>query len=104
LTRCLRRLEVDSFTEYLDRVEADATGGELAMMVDLLTTNKTSFFRESAHFEYLSQEVLPGLVASGGSIRIWSAGCSTGEEPFTISMLLHHAIPRIEQHDVRILA
>jgi chemotaxis protein methyltransferase CheR len=104
LARSLRRLGLDSFTAYLDHVEADASGAELAMMIDLLTTNKTSFFREAAHFEYLSQEVIPELVASGESIRIWSAGCSTGEEPFTLAMLLHAALPRIESHDVRILA
>jgi len=104
LTKCLRRLGVDSFTAYLDHVEADASGGELAMMVDLLTTNKTSFFRESAHFEYFSQEVLPALAESGESLRMWSAGCSTGEEPFTLAMLLHHGLPCIESHDVRILA
>ena len=104
LTRSLRRLGLDSFTAYLDHVEADASGGELAMMVDLLTTNKTSFFREAAHFDYLSQEVIPQLAASGEAIRIWSAGCSTGEEPFTLAMLLHEVLPRVESRDVRILA
>lgn len=104
LTKCLRRMGVDSFTEYLDRVEADKSTRELALMVDLLTTNKTSFFREGAHFDYLSQNVIPELVASGESIRMWSAGCSTGEEPFTMAMLLHGVIPRIESHDVRVLA
>ncbi len=104
LARSLRRLGLDSFTAYLDHVEADASGAELATMVDLLTTNKTSFFREAAHFEYLSQEVIPELVTSGESIRIWSAGCSTGEEPFTLAMLLHGALPLIESRDVRILA
>jgi chemotaxis protein methyltransferase CheR len=104
LARSLRRLGHDSFTAYLDHVEADASGAELAMMVDLLTTNKTSFFREAAHFEYLSKEVIPELVASGEPIRIWSAGCSTGEEPFALAMLLHAALPRAEDHDVRVLA
>jgi chemotaxis protein methyltransferase CheR len=104
LAKCLRRLGLDTYTAYLDYVEGDSTGRELSLMIDLLTTNKTSFFRESAHFDYLCEHVLPGLLAGGGPIRLWSAGCSTGEEPFTLAMLLHDGIPDIATRDVRILA
>lgn len=104
LTKCLRRLELDSFTAYLDHVESDRSMRELALMVDLLTTNKTSFFREGAHFEYLTEQVIPELAASGQAIRMWSAGCSTGEEPYTMAMLLHGSISQTPRRDVRILA
>ncbi|SDM96984.1 MCP methyltransferase, CheR-type, partial [Geoalkalibacter ferrihydriticus] len=62
---------------------------ELVHMIDVVTTNKTDFFREPAHFEFLSQVVLPQLGRGGnGKIKIWSAGCSTGEEPYTLAMVL----------------
>jgi chemotaxis protein methyltransferase CheR len=84
----LRALQLRSFSEYLEHVEADATRRELTMLIDLLTTNKTNFFREPEHFEYLRRDVLPRLHARGGEARFWSAGCSSGEEPYTLAMLL----------------
>lgn len=59
-------------------------------MIDALTTNRTSFLREAAHFDFLRETVLPSL---HGPVRIWSAGCSTGEEPYTLAILLHEAYP-----------
>jgi chemotaxis protein methyltransferase CheR len=70
-------------------------------MVDVLTTNKTSFFREQAHFDYLVEEVFPAWRDSGEPRRIWSAGCSSGEEPYTLGMLLCEHVPNV---DTRILA
>jgi chemotaxis protein methyltransferase CheR len=87
IARRLRALDLDSVQKYLDFVDADATRTELAEMVDVLTTNKTSFFRENEHFRLLEREVLPALGHRGGPIRIWSAGCSTGEEPYTVAMI-----------------
>ena len=62
--------------------------GELTHMVDQVTTNKTDFFREPSHFDYLSQKALPDLALSKRNLVVWSAGCSTGEEPYTLAMVL----------------
>jgi chemotaxis protein methyltransferase CheR len=104
LAKHVRRLGLDSYTEYLEAVDADATGRERSDMIDSLTTNKTSFYREGAHFEYLQDVVLPKLFTARERIRIWSAGCSSGEEPYTLSMLLHEMVRDPLQRDVRILA
>jgi chemotaxis protein methyltransferase CheR len=104
-SRLMRRLRLHGFTsfaEYLDLLDRDPSGAELAEMVDALTTNKTSFFRESAHFDFLRDTVVPTL--GRGPLRFWSAGCSTGEEPYTMAMVLHDALPDAERRDVRILA
>lgn len=77
--------DVDS---YLARLHADRSGRELALLVDALTTNKTSFFREPRHFELLRQQVLPELQQLRRPLRMWSAGCSSGEEPYTLAMVL----------------
>ncbi len=102
LTKRLRALKLGSFEEYMKYLERDRSGQELAIMIDTLTTNKTSFFRESQHFEYLRQRVLPGLTSD--RIRFWSAGCSSGEEPFSLAIVLREALPEVDQRDVRILA
>lgn len=104
LTKRLRALGLGGFTEYLEYVEGDASRQELATMIDLLTTNKTSFFREPQHFDFLCQHVLPDLQTASRPIRLWSAGCSSGEEPYSLAMLLHEHLPDIERRDVRILA
>lgn len=104
LSKRLRALKLESFDDYLQRVESDRTGAELALMIDLLTTNKTSFFRESQHFDFLRDEILPPLAASREPLRIWSAACSTGEEPYTIAMVLREALPDIDRKDLRVLA
>ena len=83
----LRELGLASFSEYLDYIEADRSGEALTGMVDLLTTNFTSFFREPQHFTFLTQTILPTL-RSRSEIRIWSAACSSGEEPYSIAMTL----------------
>lgn len=103
LVKRLRALNMDDFDKYLRYVEDDRSGHELSTMIDVLTTNKTSFFRESQHFAYLSRVIIPKLNASS-SARIWSAGCSSGKEAYTIAMLLREAMPDIERRDVRILA
>jgi chemotaxis protein methyltransferase CheR len=104
LARHVRRLGLHSYTEYLDAVEADRSGSERSDMIDSLTTNKTSFYREGAHFEYLQDTVLPRLFGAGDRVRIWSAGCSSGEEPYTLAMLLHEVVRDPVQRGARILA
>jgi chemotaxis protein methyltransferase CheR len=104
LAKHVRRLGLGSYTEYLAAVDADRSGRERSDMIDSLTTNKTSFYREGAHFEYLHDAVLPKLLGGRERVRIWSAGCSSGEEPYTLSMLLHEVARDVARRDVRILA
>jgi chemotaxis protein methyltransferase CheR len=90
LGKKIRQGNFSGFDDYYRHVVADQTGRELAALLDALTTNFTSFLREPAHFDFLRKTILPGLGKSGktGSIRVWSAACSTGEEPFTIAFSL----------------
>jgi len=83
LGRRVRDLGLEDISEYLNVVKADRTGVELARLIDALTTNFTSFLREPQHFDLLRDEILPVLRART-SFQVWSAGCSTGEEPYSI--------------------
>ena len=102
LMKRLRALGLPGFKEYFKYLENDTTGQELGNMIDVITTNKTSFFRESDHFEFLRQEVIPTLKGKQG--RFWSAGCSSGEEPYSLAILLREELPGIDRMDVKILA
>ena len=101
VSKRLRERRLTSFSAYLDAVETEGTGEEMVRLIDLLTTNKTDFFREPAHFDFLLSQVVPSAVVAGTPLRIWSAGCSSGEEPYTLSMLLHEVLP--PRFDFRIL-
>jgi len=87
LSRRLKHYGMTSFAQYYQLVTSHEEKGELQTMVDLLTTNETYFFREPKHFEFLSQELLP-QVRPGSPYAIWSAACSSGEEPYTLAMVL----------------
>lgn len=95
LQKRLKALGFKEFGGYVDFLFSPAgMENEIIHMIDLVTTNKTDFFREQPHFDYLLEEALPALVKdSGAGIReplaLWSAGCSTGEEPYTIAMVLN---------------
>lgn len=102
LMKRLRTLGLYNFREYLSHLENDASGGELIYMIDALATNKTDFFREMQHFEYLRRHILPEM--RGDSMRFWSAGCSSGEEPFSLAIVLREEITDIDRKDIRILA
>jgi len=105
LTRRLRALQLRSFAEYRERLERDEQ--EVAELCNAITTNLTSFFREPHHFQYLRDHVLAPLAADRSGerrLRIWSAGCSTGEEPYSIAMTILEALPEPDRWDVRILA
>ena len=104
LTRRLRALGLASFDDYLALVSREKSRVELKEMVDALTTNKTSFFREPQHFDYLRQKLLPSLVTAQRAPRIWSAGCSSGEEPVTLAIVLQEALPEPLVRRSRILA
>jgi chemotaxis protein methyltransferase CheR len=103
LSRRLRALGVATVAEYLELVARDASRAELAEMVDVLTTNKTSFFREVEHFRLLERTIFPALQARSEPIRLWSAGCSTGEEPYSLAMVARDTLGAAASR-VRILA
>ena len=108
LGKRLRQLGIQGFEQYIDYVEQDAGGDELVAMLDALSTNLTSFFRESAHFDHLAEVIAPRAAARArgvvGRFRAWSAGCSSGEEPFSMAITLAERLPDFERWDMRILA
>lgn len=106
LARRLRALGLQSFSAYRDLLAGNAEGPEMVEFINAITTNLTSFFRESHHFEYLRDQVLLPMLKRGSSqrLRIWSAGCSTGEEPYSIAMTVRESMPEGARHDIRILA
>jgi chemotaxis protein methyltransferase CheR len=92
LTAQLRELQLADVDSYLNLVASDDSGRELARLIDLLTTNKTSFFREPRHFDLLRDRVLPELYVRNQPFRAWSAGCSSGEEPYSLAMVLNEQL------------
>jgi chemotaxis protein methyltransferase CheR len=106
LARRLRALRMDSFADYIELVESgDPT--ELEEFVNAVTTNLTSFFREPHHFEYLGREALPAIAARAAGanrLRIWCCAASTGEEPYSIAMVLREAEDLLRGWDVKMLA
>lgn len=86
----LQQMNFNSFTEYFKYVVSDRSGDAVVTLIDKITTNHTFFMRETKHFEYLKANVLPFLTQTlkDKDLRIWSAGCSSGEEPYTLAMLL----------------
>ncbi|HYD52302.1 MAG TPA: protein-glutamate O-methyltransferase CheR [Gemmatimonadaceae bacterium] len=100
----LRALGVTSFDDYLAHLDADASGAELVQLLDVITTNKTSFFREPEHFRLLQDEILPALAGRAAGIRVWSAGCSSGEEPYTTAIVLRESLDARRFADARVLA
>jgi chemotaxis protein methyltransferase CheR len=106
LSRRLRTLGLPSFEEYRQYLKENSVE-ELQLFINALSTNHTKFFREQHHFEhFVSDVVAPFLTAhpTGGRLRIWSAGCSSGEEPHTIALILAAEIKDLAARDVRILA
>ncbi len=107
LGKRLRALGMDSFADYYDYVVRDASGEELVQMIDVVSTNFTSFFRENAHFELLVSRVLPELTSrSGGKkeVVIWSSASSSGEEPYTIALVSEDFFEKKTDWSYRILA
>ncbi|HEY0837427.1 MAG TPA: protein-glutamate O-methyltransferase [Azospirillum sp.] len=109
LARRLRDLRLKDFDEYCALLESDQGEREVGFLVNALTTNLTSFYREAHHFEHLGRHVLPEArerqaQASKPRLRIWSAGCSSGQEPYTIAMVVASTLPDLRRWDARILA
>ncbi len=102
LMKRLRALGMESFDAYINYIESEQGQEELGLMVDVMTTNKTSFFREPAHFDFLRDQVLPH--ARQRRMRFWTAACSSGEESFSLAILLRETIPDIDFRDIKILA
>ncbi len=102
LIKRLRALNIESIKKYIKYLESKNGSQEMGLLVDVMTTNKTSFFREIEHFNFLGNHVLPEL--KDERLRFWTAACSSGEEPYSLSILLREKLPDIESRDVRILA
>jgi len=102
LMKRLRYLKLSTFAEYLDYLEKDDTGQEFSQFIDILTTNKTSFFRESSHYDFIEKEIIPGV--GNRPLKWWSAGCSSGEEPITMAMILKEGLKMTGKPPVKILA
>jgi chemotaxis protein methyltransferase CheR len=105
LAKRLRALGLESFKEYCKLVAADAE--ERMNMLAALTTNVTRFFREPHHFEHLRSRVLPPLLDAarkGAAVRVWSAGCSSGQEPYSIALTILSLMPEAASRDIKILA
>ncbi len=105
LVRRVRYLGLDNFADYCTLLQ-EGDEGELVQFVNALTTNLTAFFREEHHFDYLATTLLPQLQHAKGRrrLRIWSAGCSTGAEPYSIAMVVKETWPDATDWDVKILA
>jgi len=102
LVKRLRALRMGNFGEYMKYLQGDNGREELGLLVDVMTTNKTSFFREMPHFDFLGETVLPQL--TDRKLRFWSAACSSGEEPFSLAMFLLDRMQGLGSRDVKILA
>ena len=104
LTSRLKALQLDSFKQYIDYVFSgkDTDNHEIIMMIDAMTTNLTEFFREPQHFDFMRNVALPEYAAQGrGKIKLWSAGCSTGQEPYTLSMVMSEFIRQNPTSSIR---
>jgi chemotaxis protein methyltransferase CheR len=107
LSKHIRALGLAGFRDYCQLVSSPAGSAARREMLSHLTTNFTRFFRENHHFDHLRDEVLPGLLArakAGGRVRIWSAACSDGQEPYSIALTVLALMPNVADFDFRILA
>ena len=107
LTKRLRLLGLESFRDYCALVGSSDGADERSQMVAALTTNVTRFFREPHHFEHLKARLIVPLtkdIRAGRRIRIWSAGCSSGQEPYSIALSILSLLPDARAFDVRVLA
>ncbi|MCC8190365.1 MAG: hypothetical protein LIP77_06965 [Planctomycetes bacterium] len=108
--KVIRQRQMSGFREYFKWMQSDATGEALREVMNAISTNLTSFFRESDHFDFLSRYFLPEMEArfagQGGKVplRGWSAGCSTGEEAYSLAITIFETLTRPEDWDVRLLA
>lgn len=103
LGKRIRALGLSTHREYLDILDADTSGEELVQLLDVISTNVTSFFREQQHFEFLTGVMEKWLKAGQRRFRFWSSACSSGEEPYTLAMTLLEATRGYDRIDMKIL-
>jgi chemotaxis protein methyltransferase CheR len=104
LSKRLRDLGLRSFKEYYDYLTMDDTGEELIMLINAISTNVTSFFREQSQWDFLESEVKVFENKKEKKLRIWSAACSSGQEPYTIAIFLLSTLKNPREWDIKILA
>ncbi|WLR93105.1 protein-glutamate O-methyltransferase CheR [Shinella zoogloeoides] len=107
LSKHIRQLGLKGFRDYCALVSSPAGASARKEMLSHLTTNFTRFFRENHHFDHMKSDVLPELLArarNGGRVRIWSAACSDGQEPYSIALTVLSLMPNVADYDFRILA
>ena len=107
LSKRLRACGIPTFRKYYDFVVNDHSGAELIQLIDCVSTNFTNFFREQAHFDLLTSTILPQFIAENRQkeeLLLWSAACSSGEEPYTIAMVLEEFLGREPGWRYRIVA
>ncbi len=92
LAKRLKHVQLDNYDDYVHFLTSLEGKGEVQAAIDLITTNETYFFREPKHFDFLRERILPSCV-SGRTFRVWSAACSSGEEPYSLAMLLAECLP-----------
>ena len=101
----LKQRGYKTYTDYINHLECDNTGEEVAVLVSKLTTNFTFFLREDAHYRFLTERVLPAWrVPQAGGYQLWSAACSSGEEPYTLAMVLANYFGYGVRKDIKIVA
>ena len=106
LARRIRKLALTGFAEYIELLKS-ADSSEIGECVNAITTNLTAFYREAHHFEFLQQTALPQLMqekAQSKRLRLWSAGCSSGEEPYSLAMTVVETLPNQHNWNIKILA
>lgn len=104
LSKRLRDLGLGSFTEYFDYIQNDSNGEEIIMLINQISTNVTSFFREQSQWDYLQRNIGDLEQKKEKKLRIWSAACSSGQEPYTIAIFLLSMLKNPSQWDIKILA
>src|SRR5205085_1968789 len=105
VSKRMRTLGISDEKEYLDHILADATGDEIVLLLDAISTNFTQFFREPDHFTLLEKFLTDAVRRGQSKFRIWSAACSSGEEPYSIAMVLQQVMDSAGRFaDARILA
>jgi chemotaxis protein methyltransferase CheR len=110
IARTVRERGLTSYGAYLEAVRADRTGQELVRLIDMVSTNETRFFRETPHYQYIADVLCPAwkedaaAAASRRTIRVWSAACSTGQEPYSVAMTLLVLLPAGTGWSVEVVA
>jgi chemotaxis protein methyltransferase CheR len=107
--KVMRQHGIETYSDYYDFVLEDKTGKAMIEMINAISTNLTHFFREGKHFDYMREILVPEMIAAARNtrsscLRGWSAGCSTGEEPYTLAIVLMENIPDPLGWDIKILA